>query len=484
MLHYPGHFIMGVAALAATLMVQSYTVNQQVKRKLRLSVALLGAYVLVHIVLLVTGTSDRFQISDDDLRAAERLALAAALINLLVITAINPLRADRIPDRFPTIVQDFLVIGLVLLASTFLSDKLIATSAVGAVVIGFALQDTLGNAFAGLALQSEKPFHVGHWIRVGDFEGRVVEVTWRATKLRTRTGNFAIVPNNIIAKEAITNFSQPASPTRTQVDVGAAYESTPAAVKAAMLEALSNAPRVLKAPAPEVMLLSFDSSSITYRAFFWIDDFERDETARDQVATAIYYAFARRGIEIPYPIQVEYPRNETRPDADAVQAGHRQVLHGVDFFSSLTPEQLADVESGTQVRVFGDGEAVVREGEPGQSMFVVASGEVAVVVGTERREVARIERGGYFGEMSLLTGEPRTATVIARGEAIVLEIDADQFRRLGATNPECVEQVALGAVARRTVLNEARHATTNAAVVDAPATFVARMRKFLGFGQR
>ena len=92
-------------------------------------------------------------------------------------------------------------------------DTLLTTSAVSAVVIGFALQDTLGNAFAGLAIQSEKPFNVGHWIRVGDFEGRVAEVTWRATKLRTKSGNFVILPNNIVSKEAITNYSEPAAPT-------------------------------------------------------------------------------------------------------------------------------------------------------------------------------------------------------------------------------------------------------------------------------
>ena len=88
-------------------------------------------------------------------------------------------------------------------------------------VIGFALQDTLGNAFAGLAIQSERPFHVGDWIRVSDFEGRVAEVTWRATKLRTRTGNFVVLPNNLVSKEAITNFSAPVVSSRLEVDVGA-----------------------------------------------------------------------------------------------------------------------------------------------------------------------------------------------------------------------------------------------------------------------
>jgi small-conductance mechanosensitive channel len=197
--HYPDHLVMGVAALVAALIVQAITVNSLVRRKFRLSTFLFGAYVVVNGVLAVVSV-ESLNITDEDLRAIERLGMAAGLINMLVIGLINPLFADRVPERFPVIVQDFIVIGFVVLAGTFLSEKLIATSAVSAVVVGFALQDTLGNAFAGLAIQSEAPFHVGNWIRIGEFEGRVTEVTWRATKLRTKTGNFIIVPNNRIAK--------------------------------------------------------------------------------------------------------------------------------------------------------------------------------------------------------------------------------------------------------------------------------------------
>ena len=132
---------------------------------------------------------------DSQLLSIEQLALAAAVINLVALALINPLRADRVPEHFPAILQDFIVVGLLVLVATFVfNDSLLATSAVSAVVIGFALQDTLGNAFAGLAIQSEKPFRVGHWIRVGEFEGRVAEVTWRATKLRTKSGNFVVLP--------------------------------------------------------------------------------------------------------------------------------------------------------------------------------------------------------------------------------------------------------------------------------------------------
>ena len=255
---------MGVAALAATLVVSSLTVNRLVQRKLRLSLFLFAGYILFNLV--VWQRPGVFPGLEGDLQGLERLVFAAAIINLLVYALVNPLRSDRVPDAFPSILQDAIVIGLLVLIATFVfEDKLLTTSAVGAVVVGFALQDTLGNAFAGLGIQSEKPFRVGHWIRVGDFEGRVAEVTWRATKLRTKAGNFVIVPNNIIAKDAITNYSEPAVPTRLEVEVGASYLSTPADVKAAALEALGQVPRVLKTPPPDVLLHAFDGSAITYR---------------------------------------------------------------------------------------------------------------------------------------------------------------------------------------------------------------------------
>ena len=229
--------------------------------------------------------------------------------------------------RFPSILQDAIVIGLLVLVATFVfEDKLLTTSAVSAVVVGFALQDTLGNAFAGLGIQSEKPFRVGHWIRVGDFEGRVAEVTWRATKLRTKSGNFVIVPNNIIAKDAITNYSEPAVPTRLEVEVGASYLSTPADVKAAALEALGQVPRVLKAPAPDVLLHAFDGSAITYRSASGSTTTSATTRRATRCGRAIYYAFGRRGIEIPWPIEVGYSREWPEPDAAAKQQERERVL--------------------------------------------------------------------------------------------------------------------------------------------------------------
>jgi small-conductance mechanosensitive channel len=478
--HYPDHLIMGVAALAATLLITGITLNSLVRRKLRLSFYLFGAYVLFN---LIVWQQPEIPGAEGDLRALERLVFAAAVINLVVYLFINPLRADRVPDAFPSILQDAIVIGvLVLIATLVFQDKLLTTSAVGAVVVGFALQDTLGNAFAGLGIQSEKPFRVGHWIRVGEFEGRVAEVTWRATKMRTKSGNFVVVPNNSIAKEAITNYSEPAVPTRVEVEVGASYLSTPADVKAGIVDAIQQVRRVLVSPAPDALLHSFDGSAITYRARFWIADYEFDDEVKDEVRTAIYYAFGRRGIEIPWPIEVGYAREWPEPDAATRQAQREDVLSTVDLFARLSGEQRREIAAASAVRVFGHGEAIVRQGAAGQSMFIVCSGAAVVVLEPDRREVAVIPKGGYFGEMSLLTGDPRSATVVARGDTAVLELDADVFRTLGAVDPAAIEQIGVAAVTRRAELNQIRDAAQSAVVADVRSTFIGRMKKFLGLG--
>ena len=475
------HLLVSVTALAVTLAIASFTINRLVKRKLRLSIFLLGAYALVHVALMFR---PELHLEDPeqafDLATFERLALTAALINLLVVTLLNPLRADRVPDRFPSIVQDAFVIGTLLLVATFaFGEEFLATSAVGAVVVGFALQDTLGNAIAGLAIQSEKPFNIGHWITVGGHEGRVAEVTWRATKLRTKTGNFVIVPNSEVGKAAITNYSEPAAPMRLFIDVGVSYDAPPSRVKSVIRGTMANCPLVLEAPAPDTMIRDFANSSIVYRVRFWIEDFELDEEASDQVRAAIYYAFRREGIEIPYPIQVEYAMEPPTVDRSAQLSERRALLSRVDLFASLTPEQCAEVAAQTTLLTFGDGETIVREGAAGDSMFVIASGRVIVRLEGSRRDVASLGPGDYFGEMSMLTGDPRTATVVAAGDATVLEIGAEVFRQLADVSPKAVDQVGLAAATRRAELDDVRAATSAAAVVEAPDNFLMRMRKFL-----
>jgi CRP-like cAMP-binding protein len=236
---------------------------------------------------------------------------------------------------------------------------------------------------------------------------------------------------------------------------------------------------VLTSPPPEALLHAFDASAITYRARFWIDKYELDEVVRDEVRTAIFYAFNRHGIEIPWPIEVGYEREWPEPDEVTKVRRREEVLSRVDLFARLSTEQRHEMARATTIRTYGNGEPVVRQGEAGDSMFVVASGHVDVVIEPERQIVAGIDAGGYFGEMSLLSGAPRTATVLAVGDTAVLELDADVFRRLAADDPQAVEQVAMAAVTRRIELDKARSTVKATTAPEPSATLLGRMRRFL-----
>jgi small-conductance mechanosensitive channel/CRP-like cAMP-binding protein len=472
---HTAHALLGAIVLVLALGLRALTVNRYVRRRLSLTVALAVAYVLANAALPWIAVEPALDLR---IRSWEQLVLALAILNAIVISVVNPLGQDRLPERFPGILQDtILVVAYVLVATFVFRETLATTSAVGAVVVGFALQDTLGNAFAGLALQMEKPFRVGHWITVGGFEGRVAEVTWRATKLRTKTGNFVVLPNNFIAKEAITNYSEPAAPTRLHVDVGIAYDSAPNAVKPVLLEAVRNCRRALAEPEPYVLLTDFAASSVTYRVWFWVSDFERDDEAREEVRTAIYYALGRHGVEIPYPIQVEYSRVPPTVDVAERLLERARLLKQIDLLAPLSDQERERLAAFARERLYGDGEAIVRQGQEGASLYVISSGRAVVTV-DPGGEVATIEAGGYVGEMSMLTGEPRSATVSARGDCRVFEISAEMFREIAASNPSVLEQVGAAAMSRRTEL----HAVRDAAARPTPETsrsLLLRMKRFL-----
>jgi CRP-like cAMP-binding protein len=365
-----------------------------------------------------------------------------------------------------------------IVATLFMQEKVLATTAVGAVVIGFALQDTLGNLFSGLAIQIEKPFRVGHWVTIAGTDGLISEVTWRATKIRTKAGNFVVVPNSVVAKETITNYSEPTQDTRLEVEVGASYETPPNEVKAVIARALRDEPLLASSREPEILLVDFAASAITYRVRVWTTDFANDMRVRDRVRSHIYYAFRRHGITIPYPIQVQIEQPaavETRDDGARVA-----LLDGVEVLASLSAEQRAQLVGASLTMLYEAGQVIVREGDPGASMFVVRSGEAAVTVAGAAGEVARHRSGGFFGEMSLLTGDPRTATVTAVTDCELLEIGVDAFRRVVLADAAVVDKVTAAVAARRAELEQHRvtRAVGNAAT-EPSHNLVARVRRFL-----
>ena len=468
--------IPGLVLFVAALILRAGSPNRHVRSRLLASAVAFAAYGLLAAAQSRGALSDGLR---QQIATVQPLLLVFGVINAVVALIINPWRADRLPDRFPTIVQDTIVIGVFALGATMiLQEKIFAATAVGAVVIGFALQDTLGNLFAGLAIQIEKPFRVGHWVRVADTDGLVSEITWRAVKVRTKSGNFVIVPNSKLADDIIINYSEPTPETRLEVSVGVSYDALPNRVKAVIREALDSDTGIPWIREPEVMLADFGNSAITYRIWVWTTEFNADERIYDRIRSAIYYAFRRNGIEIPYPIQVEIQRDGA-PSLPPDFAAAENVVREVPVFASLSDAERALLARAAVRGTYSAGERVVRQGDPGTSMFVVANGEAVVTLEPDGQEVARIGPGGFFGEMSLLTGAPRNATVRTVVDSDLLEIRADAFRRFVLANPAAVEQIGVAVANRRAELEERRASGSAAAPIEPPHTLIDRIRRYL-----
>jgi CRP-like cAMP-binding protein len=242
---------------------------------------------------------------------------------------------------------------------------------------------------------------------------------------------------------------------------------------------LDREPLVLVTPAPVVHVMSFDASSILHRARFWIEHLPMDEAITDRVRTAIYYAFKRENIEIPYPIAVEYGGDvqQLGPDPGLLKSVE-DLLAGTDLFGLLAEGDRQALAAASPLRMFGAGETVVEQGSPGQSAFVVSQGRVRVSLDPGDMEIATLGRGAYFGEMSLLTGDPRTASVRALGDCTVVEITADAFRAFVMNRPALVERIGTAIAERRAGLARARATVTSYPAPESASSLVARVRRF------
>jgi small-conductance mechanosensitive channel len=393
------------------------------------------------------------------LRLAWMLTFAFGAIRATVSILLWVLRFRR---RTPTpkIVRDvinfalFAIVTFPILKSTLNVDVvgLVATSAILSVVLGLAMQDTLGNLFAGLSLQLERPFEVGDFVSIGQNTGKVAQVGWRATRLETFRNETITLPNNVIAKEAVKNFSRGGHPIGTDCTIGIALHVPPNRVKTAVLETLQDIPEVLVDPGPLCRTLAYEDWLIRYQIRFFSRDLEVSTRALEQIYTRLWYRFARDGVEIPVPQRTVLMRHEATPRTESSEE-ILGLLQSVDLLALLPLDQIRALAREVVPRPFGKDERVITQGDEGNTFYVVAEGSVSVRVGRPEAEVARLGRGQYFGEMSLLTGERRAASVLALEDSVLLEIGRPTFARILSQVPELAAALADLLARRRTELN-------------------------------
>jgi small-conductance mechanosensitive channel/CRP-like cAMP-binding protein len=493
-----GGGVPAVLALVVAIAVIRIVCRRPALRRLSFALsvfALTGSVALFRMLAPAEGP-----LLDPYLRFLVLFSLAYGAFKVVEVLVVDLLPGRRAPRQAPAILRDVVaaliggLILVVLLRASFGVDvaALVATSAALSIVLGLALQETLANLFAGLALMLERPFEPGDWIQMGDLIGQVQEVSWRAVRLKLiRQEDYLVVPNSVVGKSQIVNMSQPQPTHGHVVEVSAPYGEAPGRVRQMLADAALDVPGVLPAPAPRARIVRFDPSAIVYQLVYYLDDFARIYDLQGEVLARVWYAFQRHGIKMPFPASDVFFRDAIRVAEDARAGEERRIaalLAGVEFLEALTSDQLQRLASEAQIVPYPVGAAVVRQGDEGDSLFLVAEGRVEVSVhapggGAERR-LATLGPGDYFGEMSLLTGAPRSATIRALEETRLVMLRKEALRPLFVADPTVPERLSKTLARRQAERADALHRATTAEDeapgADRASLLLGRMRRFFG----
>ncbi|HEV8324452.1 MAG TPA: mechanosensitive ion channel family protein [Myxococcota bacterium] len=394
----------------------------------------------------------------------------------------------------PAIIRDlvqavlFIITMVVLLAGTGVNiSGLLVGSTVVTAVIGLALQDTLSNVISGLSIQIEKPFQEGDWVTFGDLSGQVQAISWRTTKILTSHADLVILPNKIVANGSLVNHSRPEPRHRRKLEIGAPYAVPPNRVARALLEAAASVPGVLASPAPDVLLRKYGDFTVDYELRFFIDDFGKRWELDDAVLRRIWYHFARAGIDFPFPVRDVTMRQVTPAETAARRAAETaarvRLLRSIDFLAPLTDDDLARLAEHIDGKDFSAGETIIHQGDEGDSMYLVRSGQVDIQVaaGAGQRTVATIGEKNFFGEMSLMTGAPRTATVVAKEDVAVYVIDKADFQDVLTQSPKLAEQISEVLARRQMSLQTSAAAVAPAEIKEKSRDVLDKIRRFFRF---
>jgi CRP-like cAMP-binding protein len=337
-------------------------------------------------------------------------------------------------------------------------------------VIGFALQDTLGNLIGGLALQADSSIKVGDWISlgVGQPQGKVVDIRWRYTAIETRTWDTIIIPNSMLMKGQVTVHGRRTGyPTRwrRQVAFHVDFRTPPTEVIAAVTRALSGDRPLMAEPQPQphVLFTGVRDSVAAYEARYWVADVALDEATDSEVRTRIYFALQRAGIELSIPAQAVFVSHDDDARKSRKQHGAHQArlaaLAAVDVFAPLDEAERERLADRLRRAPFAAGEAITREGDHDDGLYIIVEGQAEVRIGhgDAARTVATLGPGEFFGEMALLTGEVRSATVVAVTDLDCYRLDKHGFHAMLESRPELADAVADVLADRKVALDSARN---------------------------
>jgi len=429
-----------------------------------LSKVLLAALLAVFSVALVRAISFvLFDVVFRKRKSREAPALLRVLLNIVLYSVF------------------FLIIYRVALEKELGGFEFVATSTVVSVIIGLALQDTLGNFFAGLSIHVEQPFHILDAIRIESIIGRVEAVTWRTTTVRTNNNTVVIFPNSKVAKETLEVYRLN-NLNRHILLVPAPYAIPPQRVISLLRDAVANIANVAREKTPIIRIGNYADSSIVYEVLYWVKDYMWVPDIDAQIRQHMWYIYRRNEIDIPFPVR-HVLLEQQEPAIKREGADYDRVIDSVEIFAPLTADEKAAVARSAVKSVYAPGELILRRGDPGDSMFIIYRGNVEVRLPSHdghAQQVAELKPGSFFGEMALLTGEPRTADVISLSEVETLEIRKGVLQQLLENNAELAEALSHKITERQSRLDEYARAIPEEEKRVKAQTIRRRIQRFFG----
>ena len=355
-------------------------------------------------------------------------------------------------SRTPKLLRDIVIVISVgagaasLLAVVWDQDvaALFTALGVGSIVLGLALQETLGNVMSGIALLLERPFSEGDFVEIDSVEGTVKEINWRATRLIDRRGDQIILPHAITSTARIINNTSIDATDAVLIELGFGYEHPPNEVKAMLLHVLKQTEGVLSDPEPNISTIGYGDSAVNYRVYFRIDHPLNKFKVRDRFMTRVWYAAQRRSINIPFPIRTVH-NYDGASLVDTERTGRALKDVGSVFFGNqpFLDNELDQWAQGAKVQYFSSGEHVITQGNSGSNLYVVIAGcaKITALHNYEEHTLYTLSRGEFFGETTIFSRLSSPYTVIADGDLETLALTAETVNRIIENKPSIALQI-------------------------------------------
>ena len=442
-------------------------------RKGMVVMVVLMALGLVMISLLVRygdGMDSRILVMT--LREVALLVITFALVRIGVIFLFEVLLARA---AVPRMMADVLLVVTLLVYAIFRMNEigvnlasLITTSAVLTGAIAFSMQAMLGNLWGGIALQADNTCRLGDWIRVDGVVGQIIGIRWRCLAVATNDGETVMMPNAQLVNSRVTVLARRGDlkiPWRRPVEFFVSYNVPPSRVISAIEAAFarSEIPNVATEPRLVCTCRTFDDNSIRYAVLYWLTDLAFDQVTDSEVRAHVFATLTRNHMEIPLPHRVLLTPDAVSAQHDATisreMASRLEVFGRLNLFAELTDGERRALAAELKDEPYLTGDVISREGDVSDSLYILASGSVEIVrKGTdaagERQHLADQSAPNHFGEMGLLTGQARIATVIARDQVLCYRLEKRGFDAILKARPEIAEAMSQ-VVAARFAANDA-----------------------------